>query len=117
MLNNGDIFLRKMFDKPFLLNNVFILALVYASTALPFTIYLLSGYFKSLAKDYEEAFKHAHNLKGVSGNLEMTRLTKVTTELTEKLRSKDFTDLDGDFELLKKEYRQVLDAINEHILS
>ena len=55
MLNNGDIFLRKMFDKPFLLNNVFILALVYASTALPFTIYLLSGYFKSLAKDYEEA--------------------------------------------------------------
>ena len=69
------------------------------------------------AKDYEEAFKHAHNLKGVSGNLEMTRLTKVTTELTEKLRSKDFTDLDGDFALLKKEYRQVLDAINEHILS
>lgn len=55
MLNNGDIFLRKLFDKPFLLNNVFILALVYASTALPFTIYLLSGYFKSLAKDYEEA--------------------------------------------------------------
>lgn len=55
MLNNGDIFLRKTFDKPFFLNNLFILALVYAATALPFTIYLLSGYFKSLAKDYEEA--------------------------------------------------------------
>ncbi len=55
MLNNGDMFLRKTFGKPFFLNNLFILALVYASTALPFTIYLLSGYFKSLARDYEEA--------------------------------------------------------------
>lgn len=55
MLNNGDSFLRKTFGQPFFLNNLFILALVYASTALPFTIYLLSGYFKSLAKDYEEA--------------------------------------------------------------
>lgn len=55
MLNNGDMWLRKVFGSPFLLNNLFILALVYASTALPFTIYLLSGYFKSLAKDYEEA--------------------------------------------------------------
>lgn len=55
MLNNGDAFLRKAVGKPFFLNNLFILALVYASTALPFTIYLLSGYFKSLARDYEEA--------------------------------------------------------------
>lgn len=55
MLNNGDMGLRKLIGKPFFLNNLFILALVYASTALPFTIYLLSGYFKTLAKDYEEA--------------------------------------------------------------
>lgn len=55
MLNRGDTFLRRILDRPFFLNNLFILALVYASTALPFTIYLLSGYFKSLAKDYEEA--------------------------------------------------------------
>ena len=55
MLNNGDSFLRRVFGSPFFLNNLFILALVYASTALPFTIYLLSGYFKLLAKDYEEA--------------------------------------------------------------
>ena len=55
MLNNGDIWLRQTFGGTFFLNNLFILALVYASTALPFTIYLLSGYFKSLAKDYEEA--------------------------------------------------------------
>lgn len=39
----------------FFLNNHFILALVYASTALPFTIYLLSSYFQTLPKDFEEA--------------------------------------------------------------
>ncbi len=55
MLNNGDIYLRKTFGAPFFLNNLFVLALVYAATALPFTIYLLTGYFKSLARDYEEA--------------------------------------------------------------
>lgn len=39
----------------FFVNNKFILALIYASTSLPFTIYLLSGYFKTLPKAYEEA--------------------------------------------------------------
>lgn len=46
--------LYQFFDN-FLLNNLFILALIYASTALPFTIYLLSSYFSTLPKDYEEA--------------------------------------------------------------
>ena len=55
MLNKGDAFLYQMFGDTFLMNNLFVLAVVYAATALPFTIYLLSGYFKSLAKDYEEA--------------------------------------------------------------
>lgn len=40
---------------PMLLNNRFILALVYASTALPFTIHLLSSYFISLPSTFEEA--------------------------------------------------------------
>ncbi len=55
MLNDGDAFLYKVFGTTFFMNNLFVLAVVYAATALPFTIYLLSGYFKSLAKDYEEA--------------------------------------------------------------
>ncbi len=55
MLSEADTFLRKTIGEPFFLNNIFILALVYAATALPFTIYLLSGYFKTVAKDYEEA--------------------------------------------------------------
>lgn len=55
MLSDGDKFLYQTFGTRFFLNNLFVLALVYAATALPFTIYLLAGYFKTLAKDYEEA--------------------------------------------------------------
>ena len=51
MLFNADIKLG--FD--FFLNNKFWLSVVYAATALPFTIYLLTGYFKTLPKAYEEA--------------------------------------------------------------
>ncbi len=55
MLKDGDVFLTKIFGTGFLLNNLFVLALVYASTALPFTIYLLSSYFVTLPFDFEEA--------------------------------------------------------------
>ncbi len=55
MLVDGDRFLKSFFGSGFLLNNIFVLALVYASTALPFTIYLLSGYFSTLPHDFEEA--------------------------------------------------------------
>lgn len=55
MLRDGDTWLRKVLGDGFLLNNLFILAVVYASTALPFTIYLLSGYFATLPHDFEEA--------------------------------------------------------------
>lgn len=55
MLLDGDKFFNSTFGFTFFLNNRFILGLVYAATSLPFTIYLLSGYFKSLPKAYEEA--------------------------------------------------------------
>ena len=55
MLRDGDLFLRKVLGSGFLLNNLLVLAVVYAATALPFTIYLLAGYFKTLPHDYEEA--------------------------------------------------------------
>ncbi|MBQ1186827.1 MAG: carbohydrate ABC transporter permease [Clostridia bacterium] len=55
MLKDGDSFLKNIFGKGFLLNNLFILALVYASTALPFTIYLLRSYFVALPHEFEEA--------------------------------------------------------------
>ena len=55
MLKDGDAWLKSAFGNGFLLNNIFVLALVYASTALPFTVYLLSGYFATLPHDFEEA--------------------------------------------------------------
>ena len=45
MLRDGDVWLKSHFGSSFLLNNLVVLAVVYAATALPFTIYLLSGYF------------------------------------------------------------------------
>lgn len=55
MFVDADKVLKEIFGNGFFLNNLFMLALVYASTALPFTIYLLSGFFVSIPKDYEEA--------------------------------------------------------------
>lgn len=55
MLLDWDDVFYSMFGQGFFLDNIFVLAVVYASTALPFTIYLLSSYFKTLPKAYEEA--------------------------------------------------------------
>ena len=55
MFVDGEKLLISMWLSPFFLNNIFVLALVYAATALPFTIYLLSGYFVTIPKTYEEA--------------------------------------------------------------
>ena len=55
MLRDGDNFIKGLGGEGFLLNNLFVLAVVYAATALPFTIYLLSGYFVTLPHDFEEA--------------------------------------------------------------
>lgn len=55
MLRDGNNWMIQKFGEGFLLNNLVVLAIVYASTALPFTIYLLSGYFVTLPHDFEEA--------------------------------------------------------------
>lgn len=55
MLRDGDAWLKKVMGSGFLLNNLFVLAVVYAATALPFTVYLLTGYFATLPHDFEEA--------------------------------------------------------------
>ena len=46
---------NKMLGVDFFLDNRFILSLIYASSSLSFSIYLLSGYFKTLPKGFEEA--------------------------------------------------------------
>jgi|SRR5690625_1671592 len=55
MLLGWDSGIKAMFGDGFFLNNRVMLALIYASTALPFTIFLLSSYFETLPSDFEEA--------------------------------------------------------------
>ena len=55
MLSDGDKWLKGILGNGFLLNNHLVVAVVYAATALPFTIYLLSSYFATLPHDFEEA--------------------------------------------------------------
>lgn len=55
MFVNGDSVAKQLLGRGIFLNNLFVLAVVYAATALPFTIYLLSGYFVTIPKEYEEA--------------------------------------------------------------
>ena len=55
MLSDADKFLKTTIGQAFLLNNHIVVAVIYAATALPFTIYLLTGYFATLPHDFEEA--------------------------------------------------------------
>ena len=55
MMRDWDSWMNYFFGRTVFLNNLFMLALVYAATALPFTVYLLSGYFATLPHDFEEA--------------------------------------------------------------
>ena len=55
MMRDWDSWMNYFFGKTIFLNNLLMLAVVYAATALPFTIYLLSGYFATLPHDFEEA--------------------------------------------------------------
>ena len=55
MLSDGDKWLKNILGNGFLLNNHVVVAVVYAATALPFTIYLLSSYFQTVPHDFEEA--------------------------------------------------------------
>lgn len=55
MLLGWDNGLQDLIGEGFFLDNRVILGLIYASTALPFTIFLLSSYFETLPSDFEEA--------------------------------------------------------------
>ena len=55
MFMDWDRSLRSAFGGGFFLNNPVVLSIVYAATALPFTIYLLSSYLVTIPAAYEEA--------------------------------------------------------------
>ena len=70
MMRDWDSWMNYFFGKTIFLNNLLMLAVVYAATALPFTIYLLSGYFATLPHDFEEAAY----IDGASYGQAMTRV-------------------------------------------
>ena len=57
MLLEGDRWLIRsdIVESSVFLNNHVVLALVYAATAIPFTVYLLMSYFETIPRAYEEA--------------------------------------------------------------
>ena len=55
MLSDADKWCKTTLGQAMLLNNHWVVSVVYAATALPFTIYLLSSYFATLPHDFEEA--------------------------------------------------------------
>lgn len=46
---------NRALKKAIFTDNLVILAMIYAATAIPFTVYLLSNYFRTISKTYEEA--------------------------------------------------------------
>ena len=55
-------------------------------------------------KDYEEALKQAHTLKGVAGNLGLTPIFKAAEIMVAKFRGNDLDGIDDEFDKLKTDY-------------
>ena len=69
-----------------------------------------------LEKDYETAFRCAHNLKGVSLNLNLGNLSKTSEVLCEELRGMNPQgDVSAMFENVKRDYYDVIEAIREFL--
>lgn len=65
-------------------------------------------------KNYTEAFRAAHTIKGICQNLGLDRLYKSDYELTEALRGGEWHEEDaGLLEAVKRDYERTVSAIKE----
>ena len=64
-------------------------------------------------KNYEEAFRAAHTIKGVCQNLSFPRLYESSHILTENLRTGYGDETDGLVQRVEKDYQQTIAAIKE----
>lgn len=64
-------------------------------------------------EEYNEIEKAAHTLKGVSANLGISRLFKISDQLVKLIRMKEFGNLEETYEKLKREYKVTKEMINE----
>ena len=66
-------------------------------------------------EDYTGAFDAAHTLKGVTGNLGLTKLFEVVCEMVETLRSGENADLEGKYKRIMEEKACVDKIITEDL--
>ena len=64
-------------------------------------------------KNYDEAFKISHSLKGVLGNLAITPMYEIVYELTELLRNKKDMDYKEYIDNLLNKRNEILSLIKE----
>ena len=65
-------------------------------------------------KNYEEAFRAAHTLKGVCQNLSFTRLYQSSHEITEALRTKDYAQARQLLPSVEEDYTRTAAAIQAY---
>ena len=65
-------------------------------------------------KNYEEAFRAAHTIKGICSNLSFTVLGQSSSELSEALRYGYTPEADALAERVKEDYRQTAAAIRAY---
>ena len=65
------------------------------------------------ANNIKEIFALAHTFKGVTGNLALTNLFNIASELTEATRNKESADISKEIEALKAEYKIIEDTYNK----
>lgn len=63
-------------------------------------------------KDGEAAFRASHTLKGVCGNLSITRLFELSSEQVELFRSGQFDEGFAMMDEVSAAYNQIIDVIN-----
>lgn len=64
-------------------------------------------------KNYDEAFRAAHTIKGICQNLGFNKLYESSASLTEKLRNKEIEDIDKYVEIVQKDYETTIKGIRE----
>jgi HPt (histidine-containing phosphotransfer) domain-containing protein len=65
-------------------------------------------------KEYIEAFNQAHTIKGVVGNLGITKLYDVICLLVESLRDKEYSNLKSQYNDCIKEYNRFVKIVKSN---
>lgn len=64
-------------------------------------------------KDYEDAYRAAHTLKGISANLGFSCVYEYSTQLSELLKQNKTEELEDSFTQLKKAYLGVVSVVKQ----